>query len=119
MKLFGKQQDKFILRLCIDNVTTLEYTRYMNTTLQIRIDKKTKEKARKTFESMGLDLSSGVKYLLTQIGNSDSLSYICDFGYKHTYTPEMMKKYKKENAHAIKYGKRFSTVKELFDDLEK
>lgn len=91
----------------------------MNTTIQIRIDQATKTKAQKAFKNMGLDLSSGVKYLLNQVSNANSLSYICDFGYLHKYTPEMLKKYQKEEKLALKKRKRFSSVKEMFDDLEK
>jgi len=91
----------------------------MNTTIQIRVDQKTKEKAKKAFKNMGLNLSSGIKYLLTQAGKADSLSYICDFGYMHKYTPEMLKKYEKEATWAEKHGKKYTSVKEMFDDLEK
>ena len=88
----------------------------MNTTIQIRIDQKTKTKAQRAFKDMGLDLSSGVKYLLTRVGNTNSLDYICDFGYMHKYTPQMYKKYEKESKQALK---KFSSVKEMFDNLEK
>ena len=92
----------------------------MNTTIQIRIDKATKTKSQKMFKSMGLDLSSGIKYLLTQkINNPRNLSYVCDFGYLHKYTPEMLKKFKKEERLALKKKPRFASVKEMFDDLEK
>ncbi len=91
----------------------------MNTTIQIRIDSPTKLKAQKAFKNMGLDLSSGIKYLLTQVSNSNSLSYICDFGYLHKYTPEMLKQFQKEEKLALKKKPRFSSVKEMFDDLEK
>lgn len=39
----------------------------MNTTLQIRIDSKTKKSVAKIFESLGLDLSSGVKIYFNQV----------------------------------------------------
>ena len=91
----------------------------MNTTIQIRIDQATKTKAQKAFKNMGLDLSSGMKYLLTRVSNTNSLSYICDFGYMHKYTPEMFRKYEKEAKQALKHQKKFSSVKEMFDDLEK
>lgn len=39
----------------------------MNTTLQIRIDKKAKDKAKKIFEANGLDISSGIKLLIAQV----------------------------------------------------
>ncbi len=39
----------------------------MNTVINIRIDKSTKDHAQKTLESIGLDLSSGVKLFLNQV----------------------------------------------------
>lgn len=91
----------------------------MNTTIQIRIDQATKVKAQKAFKNMGLDLSSGIKYLLKQVSKADSLSYICDFGYMHKYTPEKGKELRKEINYAKKHAKRFSSVKEMMDNLEK
>lgn len=85
----------------------------MNTTLQIRIDKKTKEAARKAFEGMGLDLSSGLKYLLTQIAKADNLSYICGFGFEHKYTSKKARLYKNEVEWALKHGKGYSNAKEM------
>lgn len=91
----------------------------MNTTIQIRIDQTTKSKAQKAFKNMGLDLSSGIKYLLTQAGKADSLSYICDFGYMHNYNTEKAKKMHKEIEYAKKHGKRFSSAQEMMDDILK
>lgn len=91
----------------------------MNTTIQIRIDQTTKTKAQKAFKNMGLDLSSGIKYLLNQVGKADSLSYFCDFGYMHTYTPEKAKEMHKEIEYAKKHSKRFSSAKEMLDDILK
>jgi addiction module RelB/DinJ family antitoxin len=91
----------------------------MNTTIQIRIDQATKTKAQKAFKGMGLDLSSGIKYLLTQAGKADSLSYICDFGYMHNYNSKKAKEMHKEIEYAKKHAKRFSSVQEMFVDLEK
>ena len=39
----------------------------METTLQIRIDRKTKNAVAKIFKSLGLDLSSGVKLFLNHV----------------------------------------------------
>lgn len=97
---------------------TREYYINMNTTIQIRIDQATKAKAQKAFKNMGLDLSSGIKYLLTQVGKADSLSYVCDFGYLHQYTPEMLKKYEKEADYAIKHGKKFSSAQAMMKDIK-
>ena len=90
-----------------------------NTTMQIRIDHATKAKAQKAFKNMGLDLSSGVKYLLTQAGKADSLSYICDFGYLHHYDAVKLRQMNKEVEYAKKHGKRFSKAKDLLEDALK
>lgn len=89
----------------------------MNTTIQIRIDQTTKTKAQKAFKNMGLDLSSGIKYLLNQVSSPNNTTYICPFGFMHKYTPEMLKEYEKEAQYAIKHGKRFSSAKEMLDDI--
>jgi len=89
----------------------------MSTTIQIRIDKKTKERAQKSLKNMGLDLSSGIKYFLTQVGKASNLSYVCDFGYLHKHIPEKLKEYKKEVDWAKKYRKRFSNAKDLLQDI--
>ena len=47
----------------------------MNTTLQIRIDKKMKQSAAETFAKLGLDLSSGVKLFITQVVNDQALPF--------------------------------------------
>lgn len=89
----------------------------MNTTLQIRIDKSTKERAQKSLKNMGLDLSSGIKYFLNQVGKMDNLSYVCDFGYPHTHSSDKLKEYNKETEWAKKHGKRFSNAKKLLEDI--
>lgn len=43
------------------------------TTIQIRIDEKTKKKARKVFEERGLDLSSGIKIYLASVARNESI----------------------------------------------
>ncbi len=91
----------------------------MNTTIQIRIDSALKAKVQKTFRNRGLDVSSGIKYLLTREVNTKNITYICDFGYLHKYTPEMLKQFKKEEEAVLKRQPRFSSVKEMFDHLEK
>jgi len=90
----------------------------MNTTIQIRIDSKTKQDAQKAFKNMGLDLSSGVKYLLTQVGNPKNNTYVCPFGFMHRYTPEMLQKFEKEVEQVISKGRKYSSTKKMFDDIE-
>ncbi|MEI8174737.1 MAG: type II toxin-antitoxin system RelB/DinJ family antitoxin [bacterium] len=90
----------------------------MNTTMQIRIDSLTKTKAQKAFKEMGLDLSSGIKFLLAREINPKNITYICPFGFMHKYNPEVLAKYEKEAEWAIKHSKRYSSTKEMFDDIE-
>jgi DNA-damage-inducible protein J len=47
----------------------------MTTTIQIRIDQKTKRAAEKTFKKMGLDTSSGIKLYLHQVIKSHSIPF--------------------------------------------
>ena len=46
-----------------------------NTKINIRVDKKTKEQAKKTLEALGLDLSSGVKLFLKSVVNTQSIPF--------------------------------------------
>lgn len=47
----------------------------MTTTLQIRIDAKMKKEANKVLQSMGLDMSSGVKLFLAQVVNTKKIPF--------------------------------------------
>ena len=44
-----------------------------DTTIQIRIDKKTKENARKVFAKIGMDMSTAIKLFLNQAERTKSL----------------------------------------------
>ena len=87
----------------------------MNTTLQVRIDKKTKEKARKAFKAAGIDLSSGLRLFLTHIGRTGEVPMEM---FTYDNAPEAyMKKLMKDRAWALKHGKVYSSAKELLDDI--
>jgi addiction module RelB/DinJ family antitoxin len=87
----------------------------MTTTLQIRIDKKTKDAAQKAFHSMGLDMSSGVKLYLTQVMHTKSIPFpVCSFD----YLPRGKKlEIIKDAEYALKYGKRYATIQEAHADI--
>ena len=87
----------------------------MNSTIQIRIDAKTKKYADKTLKDMGLDLSSGIKLFLTQVIRSGSLPF--QVRTVNGFTPAQEKKMIRETEHALKYGKSYSTIKELHNDI--
>jgi DNA-damage-inducible protein J len=83
----------------------------MNTTIQIRIDQKTKREARKVFENIGLDMSSGVKLYLTHVVNTGSMPFTPRT--KNGFTSEQEQQMLRETEHAIKYGKDYSSVEEM------
>jgi addiction module RelB/DinJ family antitoxin len=84
------------------------------TTLQIRINKSTKEKAKRALEEMGLDISSGIKLFLEQVITTKSIPFIptTKAGYKLRY----IKLYKKELAEALK-SKGYKTAEELHENI--
>lgn len=84
-------------------------------TLQIRIEEKTKNKAAEILEKMGLDLSSGIKLFLNEIITSEALPFkpSTEKGKRLRYYEQ----YKKETAWAEKHGKRYTSGKELVDDI--
>ncbi len=87
------------------------------TTLQIRIDEKTKRKAKETLESLGLDMSSGVKLFLEQVITTQSIPFspVTPVGYKLRRGEE----YLKELVEIKRNGKKFSSVEEMFEDILK
>ena len=87
----------------------------MNTTLQTRIDAKLKKDAKKALESMGLDLSTGVKLFLTQVVRTQSIPFEM---FTYNNLPEAKKKaIVREAKYALKHGKSYKTAKELHDDI--
>lgn len=88
------------------------YTSNMNTTINIRIEKKTKDKAQKTLESMGLDLSSGIKLFLNQVVNENGIPF------KPTRNPAAIRaEWDREVEEALKSGKSYSTAEEMHKDI--
>ena len=87
----------------------------MNTTLQVRIDSKTKERARRAFKASGIDLSSGLRLFLTHIGRTGEVPQDM-FTFANLPAVEM-RKLMREADWAAKYGKRYNTAKELLDDI--
>ena len=85
-------------------------------TIQLRIDAKTKREAKKTLGDLGLDMSSAVKLFLRNVVITQSipLDLITENGYTVREELEMLA----SAAEAKKHGKRFSNVDELMADLE-
>ncbi len=82
------------------------------TTLNVRIEKKTKAAASKVLASIGLDLSTGVKLFLHQVVTEQGLPFT------PTKNPAVLRaKWDKEVAEALKNGKRYDSAEELLKDL--
>lgn len=89
----------------------------MTTTLQIRIDKKTKDAAQKAFHSMGLDMSSGVKLYLTQVMHTKTIPFPI-FSFDNLPRAKKLQ-IVKEAEWALKHGKRYTDIKKLHADILK
>jgi DNA-damage-inducible protein J len=84
------------------------------TTLNIRIDENLKNKANKTFASMGLDMSSAVKLFLHQTITENGLPF------HPTNNPKVIRAmWDREVADALMNGKSYTSTKEMFDDIIK
>ena len=83
----------------------------MNTTLQIRIDSETKDRARKVFDEMGLDLSSGIKLFLAQVSNTGEIPFRITSA---DQLPEGTKqRLVREADEALKGGKTYDNAQEM------
>ena len=87
------------------------------TTIQIRIDEKTKAGAKKVFKKMGLDVSSGIKLYLARVAQDESVPFILRT--ENGYTPEQERQLIRETEYAKKHGKRYTSVKEMWRDIMK
>lgn len=86
-----------------------------STTIQLRIDKKTKDQAQAIFKKLGMDLTSGMKLFLSQVIRTKSIPFVART--VNGFTPEFEQELLDETAEAMKNGKRFKTVKALMEDL--
>ena len=85
------------------------------TTIQIRTNPKTKKDAQKVLSKLGLDLSTAINVYLVQIVATQSIPF--QIVTENGFTPAEEQKMLKEAAWAMKYGKRYSSTKEMFDDI--
>ena len=87
----------------------------MNATIQLRIDASTKNKAQKVLKELGLDLSSAVKLFLSKVVQTRSIPFLIVT--ENGYTLAQERRMIKETSWAKKHGKRFSSAKEMLDDI--
>ncbi len=87
-----------------------------STTINVRIDKKTKTKAQKVITNLGLDISSAIKAFLYKVVQTKSIPFIIEErGVMND--PRYIAQMKKEVAWAKKYGKRYSSARESTRDI--
>lgn len=90
----------------------------MNSTVQVRIDTKTKNEAQAVLERLGLDISSGVKVFLRQVIETRSLPFSVRTG--NGLTKEYEETLLRERASLRKKGansKVHKTTKSLFKEI--
>ena len=83
------------------------------TTINIRIEEKTKNQANKTLEKLGLDMSGAVKLFLHQVIKEDGLP----FTPSNRSAAEIRANWDREAADTLKNGKGFKNAKELHESL--
>lgn len=86
-------------------------------TIQIRIDSKTKNAARKTLEGVGLDMSSAVKLFLTNVVNRKGIPL--DLRTENGFTLAQEQALISETEEAKTSAKRFASVDALMKDLSR
>jgi addiction module RelB/DinJ family antitoxin len=94
----------------------------MDSTIQIRIDNKTKQSVAKVFKTLGLDLSSGVKIYFQKVLHTKSIPF--SITTENGFTPETEKKIIRESRqtqkkYAQKKRRAHTSVKSLFAELER
>ena len=94
-----------------DTVLTLYILMYM-TTLNIRIDEKTKSHAFKILSKVGFDMSSAIKVFLSQVIIEGGLPFT-----PTTNAKEIRAKWDREVTKTLKNKKSFKTGKEALSDF--
>jgi mRNA interferase YafQ len=90
---------------------------YMNTTsIQLRIDAKTKREASKVFADLGMDISTGMKLYLRQVIREKSLPFRPGRTV-NGFTPEYEQELLRELDWTLKHGTPHPTVKSALDHL--
>lgn len=82
------------------------------TTLNVRIEEKTKAAATKVLAKMGLDMSSAVKLFLHQVVKDDGLPFTPTNNAK-----AIRARWDREVADTLKNGKSYSSAEEMHRDI--
>ena len=85
------------------------------TTIQVRIDAKTKAKAKKVFAEMGLDISSGIKVYLNRVVKDNGIPFVVRT--ENGYTTEQEREMIRETEWAEKHAKQYTDVDEIMEEF--
>jgi addiction module RelB/DinJ family antitoxin len=93
----------------------------MSSTIQVRVDSKTKQSVTKIFAKLGLDVSAGVKIYFQQVLREKGIPF--PLLTENGFTPEQEKKLlaevkKTRRLYAQGKLKTYASAKELFKELE-
>ncbi|MFH1457051.1 MAG: type II toxin-antitoxin system RelB/DinJ family antitoxin [Patescibacteria group bacterium] len=83
--------------------------------IQVRIDNKTKQQAKKVLEGIGLDLSSAIKLHLKQIINIGTLPY--EIRDENGFSPKKAQELREADREARTSKKSYTSVDALMKDL--
>ena len=87
----------------------------MTTTIQVRTKPAMKKAAQKVLAAIGMDLSTAINIYLVQIVEKKGIPF--PILTENGMTPAEEERILKEIAWAKKYGKRYSSTKEMFEDI--
>lgn len=99
----------------IDNVSTVIYTTYMTTTLQVRMNPKLKKDVQKILDAIGLDMSGAINIYFRQIAVIKGIPF--PLRTANGLTLEQQKELNRLEAEARRSKKSYGSAKELFDDI--
>ncbi len=84
----------------------------MDTTVNFRTKKSTRDRAKKIFDRMGLSTSAGINIFLEQVIEDEGIPFI-----PSTNAKKMRERMDKEVAWALKHQKGYASTKKMLDDI--
>ena len=84
-------------------------------TIQVRTDGTLKKQAQNVLKKIGLDMSSAINVYLRQIVLTGSIPF--PIRTVNGFTPAQERRLLRESREALKYGKRYDSVDEMFRDI--
>lgn len=89
----------------------------MSTTIQVRMNPKLKKDVQKVLDAIGLDMSGAIHIYFRQITVMQGIPF--PLRTVNGFTLEQEREILREEAWAMKYGKRYTSAKEMHEDILK